>query len=97
MVVYDCDRTPANASNVVTIATRRPNSSPNSLSVSIGPQNFRFCEKCDPIVDRVFFTVPKFVTYSPESIPINVNRAAMVPNPQVFASNQLKSSHNRRP
>ena len=71
-------------------------STPNSLSVTFGHQNIQFREKCDPIVDRVFFTAPQIVIYSSESIPINANWNAMIPNFRIIAFNQLSPSHDRR-
>ena len=50
------------------------------LDVAFDPQNLQIRVKCDPIVDRVFFTVPEFVTYSSESTPINTNWATMTLN-----------------
>ena len=74
----------------------RLNSSSNFPSVTFGPQNIQFREKCDPIVDRISLTASKSVTHLSESTPINANWAAMTPNSWIFASNRFNSSHHCR-
>ena len=96
MIVSDHQQTPQFSSQLPQRHHKCPIPLLNSLSVTIGPQNFLLCEKCDPIVDRVFSTVPKFVIYLSKSTPINANWVATIPNFQIITFNQLKPSLNRR-